>query len=58
MALDTTDRIARAIGARDREIERLLTAIKRIDAINDNPACYNAEINKVCDKILRPELKD
>jgi len=45
----------------EAEIERLhaenaelLAAISRIDAINDNPACYNPEINEVCDKILRP----
>ncbi len=36
--------------------DKLLAAIRRIDAINDNPACFNKEINDVCDKILRPEL--
>lgn len=38
------------------ENERLLTAIRRIDAINDNPYHFNSEINAECDKILRPEL--
>jgi hypothetical protein len=41
-----------------RELEaenaKLLAAIKRIDAINDNPAWFNKEINDVCDGILRP----
>jgi hypothetical protein len=37
------------------ENERLRAAISRIDAINDNPAHFNSEINEVCDKILRPE---
>jgi len=36
------------------EIERLMAAITRIDAINDNPACFNSEINDVCGAILRP----
>lgn len=43
-------------GNQDAEIARLLTAIKRIDAINDNPAHFSAEINAVCDTILRPHL--
>jgi len=38
------------------ENERLRTAIKRIDAINDNPADFNSDINEVCDSILRPHL--
>lgn len=38
------------------EIEKLRLAILRIDAINDNPARFNVEINAVCDGILRPEL--
>lgn len=39
-----------------KEIARLRAAISRIDAINDNPACYNPAINEVCDSILRPHL--
>ena len=39
-----------------RENERLWATVRRIDAINDNPACYNPEINAECDKVLRPEL--
>jgi len=39
------------------ENRRLRAAIQRIDGINDNPAHYNAEINAVCDTILRPHLK-
>ncbi len=38
------------------QIERLMSAIERIDAINDNPARFNSEINAVCDAILRPHL--
>jgi hypothetical protein len=38
---------------KDILIERLTNAIRRIDGINDNPATYNAEINAVCDPILR-----
>ena len=38
------------------EIERLRAAIIRIYAINDNPAHFSAEINAVCDTILRPDL--
>lgn len=38
------------------EIERLYAAVRRIDAINDNPAHFNVEINEVCDSILRPHL--
>jgi hypothetical protein len=38
------------------EIERLRAAILRIDAINDSPARFSFEINKVCDAILRPHL--
>jgi hypothetical protein len=38
------------------EIERLRAAIQRIDGLNDNPARFNFEINKVCDEILRPHL--
>jgi hypothetical protein len=40
----------------EAENERLMAAIWRIDAINDNMACYNPDINAVCDPILRPEL--
>lgn len=39
-----------------KEVERLRSAISRIDSINDNPAVYNPEINDVCDTILRPHL--
>jgi hypothetical protein len=42
--------------AKENEIARLMAALIRIDAINDNPACFNAEINAVCDTILRPHL--
>jgi len=35
------------------EIERLRAALRRIDGINDNPACYNVEINAVLDEVLR-----
>ena len=38
------------------EIERLYAALQRIDAINDNPADFNSEINAVLDEILRPDL--
>lgn len=38
------------------EIERMSLALKRIDAINDNPACFSKEINDLCDPILRPHL--
>lgn len=38
------------------EIGRLRAAISRIDAINDSPACFNKDINDVCDTILRPHL--
>jgi len=31
-------------------------AIARIDAINDNPACFNEEINSLCGMLLRPGL--
>lgn len=41
-----------------RKIERLRAAISRIDAINDNPSCFNAEINAVCDTVLRPHLNE
>lgn len=41
---------------RQDEIDRLRAAINRIDAINDNPADFNSEINAVCDSILRPHL--
>jgi len=34
------------------EIERLQAALKRIDGINDNPACYNPEIDAVIRKAL------
>lgn len=36
---------------RDRalnQVEELTATIKRIDAINDNPACFNVEIDQVC----------
>jgi hypothetical protein len=46
------------IDQRDAEIERLRAALRRIDGINDNPACYNAEINEVLDRILRPGTTD
>ena len=39
-----------------KRILELEAAIKRTDAINDNPACFNSEINEVCNKILRPHL--
>ncbi len=37
-------------------IERLQAALRRIDGINDNPACYNPSINEVCDEILRGRI--
>jgi hypothetical protein len=39
------------------EIEWLRAALQRIDGINDNPACYNVDINAVLDRILRPGLE-
>lgn len=36
------------------EIERLRAALKRIDALNDNPARFNSEINKVVMQALEP----
>lgn len=42
-------------GAR-KERAVLETAVRRIDAMNDNPADFNAEINGICDAILRPYL--
>jgi len=44
------DRAERA----EAEVVRLIAAISRIDAINDNPARFIPEINEVCDEILRP----
>ena len=41
-----------------QEIEMLRSAIARIDAMNDNPSRYQADINAVCDTILRPHLVD
>lgn len=41
----------------EADVVRLLNVIKRIDAINDNPAHFNSEINKVCDEILCPHLQ-
>jgi chromosome segregation ATPase len=36
------------------EIERLRKAIKRIYGINDNPACFNLEIQAALNEVLRP----
>ena len=36
------------------EIDRLRAALRRIDGINDNPACYNADIEAA----LREALGD
>ena len=47
-----------ACAAMKAEVERLRAAIARIDGINDNPAHYNAEINAVCDTVLRPHLNE
>lgn len=52
LAAAREDALARALA----ENERLRTAIARIDNINDNPAHFNSDINKVCDEILRPQL--
>ena len=35
------------------EIERLLAALQRIDGINDNPACFNPDIDEVLRHVLR-----
>lgn len=45
------------VAALRAEIEQLRAALVRIDAINDNPAVFNSEINALCDPILRPQLK-
>lgn len=39
-----------------RENALMRAALVRIDAINDNPACFSKEINDLCDPILRPHL--
>lgn len=41
---------------REAYIQQLVAALQRIDAINDNPARFNKEINDVLDTVLRPEL--
>lgn len=53
----------RTIAASDRIIDelkaenaRMRAALTRIDAINDNPACFSEEINDLCGRILRPHL--
>jgi len=49
------------IGRRDTEarlaarIEVLETALRRIDAINDNPVHFHKEIDDVCRVALAPE---
>lgn len=36
-------------------IEALEAALRRIDAINDSPACFHKDINDVCRVVLGPE---
>lgn len=39
------------LGVELDENERLRAALLRIDAINDNPACYNSQINDVIEAL-------
>ena len=42
------------MSARNRaEVERLRLWIRRIDNINDDPACFNKEIDEACAAALR-----
>ena len=40
------------------ETARLRAAIAKIDGLNDSPACFNADIDKITSAILRPDSKD
>lgn len=44
------------LAQKDAEIARLRAVIARIDAINDNPADFNSDIDRECDRVLRPHL--
>jgi hypothetical protein len=62
--LAEADRHIKTIAELRHELEQRTTqcyelygAIQRIDAINDNMASYNPDINAVTDPILRPEPK-
>jgi hypothetical protein len=37
----------------EAQVGDAIMAIRRIDAINDNPACFNAEIDEVCRPFIR-----
>jgi hypothetical protein len=40
------------------EIIKLRAAIRRIDGLNDNPACYNADIDAVIRALEQSTAKD
>ena len=50
-----TPHLAREVQEAADRIEALEAALRRIDAINDSPACFNKDIDDVCNAALAPE---